>query len=319
MQKEKKEYLSTHRLRDVIEDNNLMILVISRFSIPFGFGDATIGEVCRQHGVDCPTFLAVANLIANDRLTPHRISLPSLMGYLRKAHKYFLDFNLPQIRKKLIEAINCTNMTDVAFLILKYYDDYVVEVRKHMEFENENVFPYIERMIARESLGDFSLSEYQEHHTDMAERLAELKDIVIRHYEQQDNDLLNSVLYDLISCEHDLMSHCRVENDILFPAAQREEQHYSEAAQLEEQMPEASEEAQGKQLDAISEREKEVICHVARGLQNKEIADKMCLSIHTVTTYRRNIAQKLQIHSPAGLTIFAILHNLIDIREIKLQ
>ena len=58
---------------------------------------------------------------------------------------------------------------------------------------------------------------------------------------------------------------------------------------------------------------------MARGLQNKEIADKMCLSIHTVTTYRRNIAQKLQIHSPAGLTIFAILHNLIDIREIKLQ
>lgn len=314
-----KLYLPSDRLRDVIEDNNLMILVISRFSIPFGFGDATVGEVCRKNGVDINTFLEVSNLIANDKLSDHKISLPSLMGYLRKAHKYFLDFNLPQIRKKLIEAINCTEVTDVAFLIIKYYDDYVEEVRKHMEFENDNVFPYIERLIFRENPGDFCLEEYSRHHTDMAERLAELKDIVIRHYELKDNDMLNSVLYDLISCEHDLINHCRVEDEILFPAAQREELHYSEHTQQQEEETADADTGEPGKLCQISEREKEVICHVARGLQNKEIADKMCLSIHTVTTYRRNIAQKLQIHSPAGLTIFAILHNLIDIREIKLQ
>lgn len=47
----------------MIEDFNLMILVISRFSIPFGFGDATVGEVCRKNGVDINTFLEVSNLI----------------------------------------------------------------------------------------------------------------------------------------------------------------------------------------------------------------------------------------------------------------
>ena len=52
-------------------------------------------------------------------------------------------------------------------------------------------------------------------------------------------------------------------------------------------------------------------------MTNKEIADKLCLSIHTVITHRRNISHKLQIHSPAGLTIYAIVNKLIELRDIK--
>ena len=59
-----------------------------------------------------------------------------------------------------------------------------------------------------------------------------------------------------------------------------------------------------------------MIC-VVRGMTNKEIADVLFLSIHTVITHRRNIAKKLQIHSPAGLTIYAIVNNLVEISEIK--
>ena len=69
----------------------------------------------------------------------------------------------------------------------------------------------------------------------------------------------------------------------------------------------------------LSDREKEIIKCVARGMSNKEIADKLFLSIHTVTTHRRNITAKLQIHSPAGLTIYAIINNLVDISDINLH
>ena len=51
---------------------------------------------------------------------------------------------------------------------------------------------------------------------------------------------------------------------------------------------------------------------------NKEIADHLCISVNTVITHRRNIARKLQIHSPAGLTIYAIVNNLVDISSVKL-
>ena len=52
-------------------------------------------------------------------------------------------------------------------------------------------------------------------------------------------------------------------------------------------------------------------------MSNKEIADRLCLSVHTVITHRRNIARKLQIHSPAGLTIYAIVNKLVELNEIK--
>jgi DNA-binding NarL/FixJ family response regulator len=58
---------------------------------------------------------------------------------------------------------------------------------------------------------------------------------------------------------------------------------------------------------------------IARGLSTKEIAEKLFLSAHTVTTHRRNICSKLDIHSAAGLTIYAIIHGLVDISEIKAQ
>ncbi|MCD7963860.1 MAG: LuxR C-terminal-related transcriptional regulator [Rikenellaceae bacterium] len=69
--------------------------------------------------------------------------------------------------------------------------------------------------------------------------------------------------------------------------------------------------------DSLSGREKEIIVCVVKGMTNKQIADHLCLSTHTVITHRRNIASKLQIHSPAGLTIYAIVNKLVELDDIK--
>lgn len=64
--------------------------------------------------------------------------------------------------------------------------------------------------------------------------------------------------------------------------------------------------------ETISDREKEIIICLVQGMSNKEIANHLYISVNTVITHRRNIARKLQIHSVAGLTIYAIANNLID-------
>ena len=69
--------------------------------------------------------------------------------------------------------------------------------------------------------------------------------------------------------------------------------------------------------EVLSSREKEIVTCVVKGMTNKEIADALFLSTHTVITHRRNIARKLQIHSPAGLTIYAIVNKLVEIQDIK--
>jgi len=68
----------------------------------------------------------------------------------------------------------------------------------------------------------------------------------------------------------------------------------------------------------LSEREKDVLVQVALGHSNKEIADKLFISIHTVISHRKHITDKLGIKSISGLTVYAILNKLIDTKNIDL-
>ncbi len=68
---------------------------------------------------------------------------------------------------------------------------------------------------------------------------------------------------------------------------------------------------------SLSIREKEIISCIVKGLTNKEIAEELFLSTHTVISHRRNIARKLEIHSTAGLTIYAIVNKLVELDEIR--
>lgn len=68
---------------------------------------------------------------------------------------------------------------------------------------------------------------------------------------------------------------------------------------------------------SLSQREKDVVIGIAKGMSNKEIAVQMNVSVNTVMTHRRNISSKLKIHSPAGLTIYAIVSKLIKLEDIK--
>ena len=67
----------------------------------------------------------------------------------------------------------------------------------------------------------------------------------------------------------------------------------------------------------LSSREKEIVVCIVKGLTNKQIADQLCLSTHTVMTHRRNITNKLEIHSSSGLTIYAIVNKLVELDKIK--
>lgn len=310
-------YTPQHPMRKLIAENSLLLMALSRFEISLGFGTQTVAQVCANNNVDTSTFLAVANFLCDRPYERYTVALPSLMKYLKNAHTYFLDFILPEIRRKLIAAIDCSDPANVGFLILRFYDGYVEEVRRHMEYENSHVFNYVEHLLGGVNPGNYHISDFEHVHRPIASKLNELKDIFICHYAGDGTrvDSLNSALFDIIICEQDLLGHCAVEDRIFVPAVQTLEQEVSSRTGINDNA--ATTDNATPSGDILTEREKDIVRCVTRGMSNKEIADKLCLSVHTVTTHRRNINNKLQIHSTAALAIFAILNKIIDLSEVK--
>ncbi|MDE6272628.1 MAG: LuxR C-terminal-related transcriptional regulator [Muribaculaceae bacterium] len=304
-------------MRELLRNDAMLLPALSRFDIPFGFGEATVEEVCRSHNVDCATFINVCNLLSGYRYSRDVISLPSLMGYLKRAHTSFLNVELPKIRRNLVAATSGKEEDEVAMLLIKFFDGYVEEVRRHMEYENEVIFAYVDLLLAGDSSEEFRISEYSESHSDTVEKLNQLKEIFISQYSRKDNMMLSSALFDIIICGRDMMSHFEVESQLLIPCVMSLESQLKSGSLRKEDQPDN--ESPSDQLEILSEREKDIIREVARGKANKEIADSLFISVHTVTTHRRNICAKLNIHTTAGLTVFAILNHLIDLSDVHPQ
>ena len=293
---------------------------MGRFGMTIGFGEKTILDVCQQCNVDVNAFLAVMNYVKNNTIDSigsisSKEGVASLLKYLKNSHRYFLDYQFPSMRRSLIDSIEMQN--EIAFLVLKYYDIYVEEVRLHMANEDDTTFAWVEQMLNDDRTLSESGQLLSRHHDSIEKKLGELKKLFLQYYPQKDNNNeLNSVVIELYRTEEELRSHCLIEDNLFTPAVRKlENRQKQNRVKLSEEQNENNE---MPKTDLLSEREKEIVACVAKGLSNKEIAEYLFLSINTVTTHRRNIAKKLSIHSSAGITIYAIVNHLVKIEDVSL-
>ncbi|MBP3228424.1 MAG: helix-turn-helix transcriptional regulator [Bacteroidaceae bacterium] len=302
---------------DILTEDYQLLLMLGRFGLPLGFGEKTVQEVCQEGGVDTDTFLAVANFNTGgaDAAQPFRdrLSVRTLIAYLENTHTYFLDFLLPQIRRKLLAAIDCGGESKVSFLILRFFDEYQAEVRRHMAYENDKTFPYVRALLEGRRQEGYSIEVYSRGHDAVERKLGELKNIIIKYYQGGgDANQLLSALFDIFNCEADLHQHEQMEDHLFIPAVELlEEKVAVGAGEAVPDTPQAKEET-------LSEREKDIVRCIVRGMTNKEVAEELFISVNTVLTHRKNIARKLSIHSVAGLTIYAIAGGLVNLDEVRL-
>ena len=315
---------------------------LGSFGINLGFGDKTVQETCEDNNVDTYTFLAVVNYTANgygEFDTDEKISVPTLLHYLEASHAYFLDFQLPYIRRELTESLNendiafpfgqrpsvpdvpsPTRSLSLARLILRFYDEYAREIRQHMKYEQKTLFPYVQSLIDGHPANDYNVETFSKHHGAADKKLRELKLLIIKYLPQDGlhNNQLTATLHDIYENEVWLRQHAEVEDHIFVPAIRRLEQIAKQNDVTKNITNMVFKGGIGQNSEALSDREKDVIISLVQGMSNKEIADHLCISTNTVITHRRNIARKLQIHSPAGLTIYAIVNGLVDISAVKI-
>lgn len=295
-------YKAQDKMCDLIAHEEEAIQIISRFGLNMGVGEQTIEQVCATHNVHTPTFLAVVNYkVFRQRAVPTDIDIETLHRYLQHAHTYFLDFRLPRLRQALIEAVRPDQAeSKIPMLILQCYDEFVTEIRTHITHENAGQF-----------------EEHEHDDQRITDKLSEIKKLIIKYFPSdstQDNPdesthlhvsyPLISVMSDLWHTEQDFADHCAIEDDILRPALDKRRRSKTESHRAI------------YDTEELSEREKDVLVQVVKGLSNKEIADVLFISTHTVISHRKNIARKLNIHSTAGLTIYAIVNKLIDLKSV---
>ena len=309
-------YEADDKMISIIADNYDTLQSLGRFGINLGFGDKTVREVCEHQQVDTYTFLAVVNFTINGsrEFDQELLSIPTLLHYLKASHDYYLNFQLPFIRKQLVDALDVND--SLAKLIIKLYDEYAQAIHLHMEYEEQTVFPYVDHLLNIQVDENYDIGTFSKNHSKIDVKLRELKNIILKYLpsDMRHNNQLTATLYNLYINEEWLLNHAMVEDFLFIPAISYLERKFKQ----NDVSVKISKMISQENSEQLSKREKDVVICIVQGMSNKEVADHLFISVNTVITHRRNIARKLQIHSPAGLTIYAIVNNLVDISLVKL-
>lgn len=218
-----KTYTAKDSVVDLIDYDYNVLTVLSRFSLPLGFGDKTIGELCDEAGINPDSFLLIINFLLSGEINQaimSRISPVDVAKFLHNSHDYYLSYKLPHIRTNLCNALDSSH-DDINPIIINFFDDYTGLVKKHFDYEETVVFPYIEALCEGKPT-DYSIDVFRRNHDDdVAEKLAELKNVILRYYSTSMPFKMYDALADIYNCEEDLNSHAHIENNILIPLIDR--------------------------------------------------------------------------------------------------
>lgn len=217
-------YKKNMKVAELIAADSNLLSILHRLNIRLGFGEATIQEICTRYNISTSLFLEICNIYSFRHYKPQIETLSesdvaSITTYLRASHKYYTEVCFPAIHNSIHNLVK--ELDDVSRrLIDKFYDDYDNEVSNHFKYEEDVVFPYIEAMQAGKESSDeaFHISKFEHNHSNISEKLNDLKNIIIKYLpEEQSTALRFNLLNDIFAVEADLRKHSLIENRLLIP------------------------------------------------------------------------------------------------------
>lgn len=265
------------KMADMIATNYDLILMLPRFGIPLGFGERSVKEVCREHGVDENFFLTVCNIYSFDDYTPDdeevaRIDSRVVAEHLQASHRYYIEERLPHMQHHLDNIADSAGEQSAAIL-KKYFADYCREVSDHVKHEERNLSQMLEAMRSGERISD----HYIKSHDNIKDKLSDLTQIIYKYIPgERLNEEMMELVFDIMQLSRDLEKHAMIEELLLLPPEDYQ----------------------------LSDREHEVLELVAQGLSSKEIGERLNIAVNTVNTHRKSITKKTGIKSVAGLAVY---------------
>ena len=217
------------KMADLIGADYRLLTVLYRLGIKLGFGEKTVEETCKENGVNCDTFLLIANIYATEGYvpTPEMMTTASAMDivkYLHASHSYYLDHEIKDLDRIFEDLLSpCSKMQrDV---IMTFFSDYKKEVENHFVYEEDIVFPYVKSVSEGHKKNGYSMETFEENHSNIDEKLNDLRNIVMKYLPPAcDTVKAIKALTRLCTLEEDLEKHTLIENSVLIPMVNRMEE-----------------------------------------------------------------------------------------------
>lgn len=287
---------ATSILSEVIEENHQLIPVINRFGIKLGLGDRNIGDICKTHEVNTEFFLAILNTFLNEDYFPEkklqRFDIELVVKYQQQTDVYLINSQLYNLEKHLNAFLSMSDPNNAQLRLIR---------RLFTEFKDELTGQIEHGMVE----GDTPLA-----------LLTDLKSIIVKHISGNFNEnMCYAVIFTIDSFQKDLEKNNRIREKILKPMI--EALGETEMADLHELIAVSNALKVNKNQD-LSQRELDVLRLVALGFLNKEVADKLNISLNTVLSHRKNITAKLGIKTVSGLIFYCMTHGYISADEVEL-
>lgn len=210
------------------------LTVLQRFGIKLGLGDKSISEICNIHNINTNFFLEIINIFHNKDFFPvnklQSFSIKLIVDFLKNSHIFYNNEKIPFIESLIDELYwNTDDHNRNLSILKKFFYEYKTEVKAHTLHEEETVYPYAiyieETCDGKHDISNcikkmevYSITDYEQEHEDIEEKLTDLKNIIIKYLPAPENqEVINKILFQLFRLEKDLNNHARIEEKILVP------------------------------------------------------------------------------------------------------
>ncbi len=285
-------------LSEILAQHYILIPIVNRFGIRLGVGDKTIESICKEQGLNIDFILTILNVYLDENYDLEKnltqLDLEPIAAYFNETIQDYIESLVPNIEKHLHAFIALSDPKNKELRVLQeVFFQFKEELTQHLEkgLKHTGAYPH--------------------------ELLRDIKSILIKHVSGNFNqNLCYAVIFSIGSLESDLIIHNRLRNNLLKPKLRQ--LNSADIGSLQHTISNENHQTTHKK-SLLTRRETEILKLIARGDLNKQIAEKLNISINTVLTHRKNIHSKTGIKTASGLTLYSISHGLLSPDELKIN
>ncbi|MDO5524295.1 MAG: LuxR C-terminal-related transcriptional regulator [Bacteroidia bacterium] len=277
-------------LSDLLTEHTELIPVVNRFGIRLGVGDMTIEKICRENDLNIDFILSILNVYLDKEYDPGKdldaFDVSLIVDYLKQAVENYMQASVPNLEKHFTPFIAMSGgENDELKLLHQLFYQFKSELAEHLHQGLEQINDYPNEL------------------------LHDLKNIIIKHISGNYNqNLAYAVIFSITALEKELAIHNRLLEKVLRPKLRELDsghiEHLNHAFADDHKFHEAN--------NKLTNREIEVLKLIVQGRLNKEIADKLTISLNTVLSHRKNIISKTGIKTVSGLTFYCISNGYVS-------